>query len=59
LTGGTVEVVQDTEGITVTVSEESRQEIDTIVVLELDRPAGGISPVEMSSMSPDHSTKLE
>ena len=51
LTGGAVEVVQDSQGISVSVSPENQREIDTIVVLDLDRPAGEIPPVSVRSGS--------
>jgi len=47
LTGGTVEVAQDSQGITLRVPAKDRQEIDTIVKLELDGPAGDIRPIAM------------
>ncbi len=39
LTGGTVQVSQTGEGLSVSVPKEHRRELDTIVVLELDGPA--------------------
>jgi alpha-L-fucosidase len=39
LTGGSVEVTQDTDGIAITVPPADRDPLDTIVVLTLDRPA--------------------
>jgi len=44
LTGGKVTVEQDKDGVTINVAEQDQQEIDTIVVLELDGPAGKIIP---------------
>ena len=46
LTGGTAEVVQTADGITVSIAAEHRQELDTIVVLTLDGSAAGIEPVQ-------------
>ncbi len=51
LTGGTVSVQQTDKGIEIQVPAGSRQEIDTIVALKLDGPAGDIPPVAMSSGS--------
>ena len=44
LTGGNATVTQTSEGTIVTVPQAHRQEIDTIVVLELDRPFGETAP---------------
>jgi len=43
LTGGTVRVIQDAKGIAVDVPSEHRQDIDTIIKLTLDGPAGEIA----------------
>lgn len=51
LTGGEVEVKAGPDGITVAVAERYRREIDTIIVLELDGPAGEIAPVNTPSSS--------
>jgi alpha-L-fucosidase len=51
LTGGDGDVRQTPEGITVAVPPQYRQDIDTIVALELDGPAGDIAPVGVSSGS--------
>jgi len=51
LTGGTVSVQQTERGIEIQVPAGSRQEIDTIVVLKLDGPAGDIPPIPISSAS--------
>ncbi|MBI5384049.1 MAG: alpha-L-fucosidase [Verrucomicrobia bacterium] len=51
LSGGQVEVKQSDQGITVSVPKQDRQEIDTIVALELDQPAGGIAPVSAAGKS--------
>jgi alpha-L-fucosidase len=51
LTGGTVRVRQSNDGISIVVPAESRREIDTIVVLELDGPALSIDPVAVPSAS--------
>ena len=42
LTGGTAEVKQTDEAVTISVAKAHRQEIDTIVALELDGPATDI-----------------
>ena len=51
MTGGTAKVVQTDEGIEISVPAEHRQELDTIVVLELDGPAAGIEPLRQRSGS--------
>ncbi len=45
LTGGTAEVKQSEEGIEIFVPEKDRQEIDTIVVLQLDGSAMDLAPL--------------
>ena len=47
LTGGTVEVTQDGAGLSLRVPKWGRQEIDTIVKLELDGPAADIPAVRV------------
>ncbi len=47
LTGGTAAVRQTEEQIEIDVPAEQRQELDTIVVLELDGPAAELRPVTM------------
>jgi len=49
LTGGEVAVKQSADGITVTVDPQHRRSPDTIVVLELDGPAGEIAAVRTTS----------
>jgi alpha-L-fucosidase len=44
LTGGTATVDQTEDGITITVPDEHRQELDTIIELTLDGPAAGLRP---------------
>ncbi len=51
LTGGTVSVRQTNEAVEIQVPAQNRQEIDTIVKLELDGPAGDIEPVATPSAS--------
>mgnify|MGYP005838764873 CR=1 FL=1 len=51
LTGGQATVRQTEKGITVSVPAAYRQEIDTILVLKLDGPAGTITPVAAGSDS--------
>jgi alpha-L-fucosidase len=48
LTGGDVQIEQSDDGIEVSVPKADRQKIDTIVVLELDRPAIDIAPIAVS-----------
>jgi len=50
LTGGQAVVKQTVDGIEIVVPKSGRQEIDTIVVLELDKPAIEIAPVAVSSI---------
>jgi alpha-L-fucosidase len=47
LTGGKVSVEQGDSQVRVTVSPQYRQEIDTIVELRLDGPAGAIEPMDV------------
>ncbi len=49
LTGGTATVKQGDGGLEIAVPKRDRQEIDTIVVLELDRPAMEIRPIAARS----------
>ena len=51
LTGGSATVRQDDEGVAIAVPEAHRQEIDTIVALELDGPASEIAPSRVASGS--------
>jgi alpha-L-fucosidase len=50
LTGGRADVRQSDAGIEIAVAKADRQEIDTIVALELDKPALDIPPVSVSSI---------
>lgn len=47
LAGGTVTVHTSASGLLVAVPEGDRQEVDTIVALELDRPAVGIPAIQV------------
>ena len=49
VTGGTADVAQGENGITMRVAAKDRQEIDTIVRLDLDGPALDLRPVSMPS----------
>jgi alpha-L-fucosidase len=51
LTGGTATVRQTKEAVEIQVPPQNRQEIDTIVKLELDGPAGEIAPIGVVSAS--------
>ena len=51
LTGGSLSVRQTGEGIQIEVPPRDRQEIDTIVKLEFDGPAGDIESIAISSAS--------
>ena len=50
LTGGEATVNQTEAGVEISVPASSRQEIDTIVALELDRPALGIEPIGVAGV---------
>ncbi|HUW18320.1 MAG TPA: alpha-L-fucosidase [Sedimentisphaerales bacterium] len=51
LTGGSVKVRQTQDAVRVTVAEQYRQDIDTIVILELDGPGSTIEPLGVPSRS--------
>jgi alpha-L-fucosidase len=51
LTGGTATVRQTKEAIKISVPQNCRQEIDTIIKLDLDGPAGQINPLNLPSAS--------
>jgi alpha-L-fucosidase len=51
MTGGTATVRQTEESIEISVPKAYRQEIDTIIKLDLDGPAGEIEPVGLPSAS--------
>jgi alpha-L-fucosidase len=51
LTGGTATVKQTSEGVEISVPRSYRQELDTIIVLELNGPADTISPRGLRSNS--------
>lgn len=51
LTGGTAELQQTDDAIEISIPPQHRQEIDTIVVLELDGPAAGLAPGRLPSGS--------
>ena len=51
LTGGSVKLKQTPEGIEISVPKQYRRELDTIVKLRLDGPAGRIEPVALASAS--------
>jgi len=51
LTGGKAVVEQTDSGITVTVGARDRDDLDTIVKLQLDGPAAGLMPGRMPSKS--------
>ena len=51
LTGGTATIEQTDEGITITVPDEHRQELDTIIELTLDGPAAELRPAVVPSGS--------
>lgn len=48
LTGGTATVKQSKDGVKISVPKADRQPIDTIVALELDKPAIEIAPLDVS-----------
>ena len=49
LTGGKASFVQSARGVELSVPAAGRSDIDTIIALELDSPAGTIKPVQFSS----------
>jgi alpha-L-fucosidase len=51
LTGGTARVTQSDKGIEIAVPKADQQEIDTIVILELDKPAIEIQPIAVPGVS--------
>ncbi|HUT46078.1 MAG TPA: alpha-L-fucosidase [Sedimentisphaerales bacterium] len=51
MTGGTATVRQTEESVEISVPKAYRQEIDTIIKLELDGPAGEITPLSFPSAS--------
>jgi alpha-L-fucosidase len=57
LTGGEASVQQTETGVEISVPAASRQEIDTIVALELDKPAMEIAPISVSSSGESLTTK--
>jgi alpha-L-fucosidase len=58
LTGGTANVKQTDEAIEISVPKAYRQEIDTIVKLQLDGPAGELAPIGLPSASLAHEKKV-
>jgi alpha-L-fucosidase len=48
LTGGEVRFAQTDQGITLSMAPSARNEIDTIIVLQLDSPAAGLRPVPLT-----------
>jgi alpha-L-fucosidase len=50
LSGGQLRVSQSAAGVEITVPKSDRQPIDTIVVLQLDKPAIDIAPIAVSSV---------
>jgi alpha-L-fucosidase len=49
LTGGRADVKQDAQAIRIAVPKEFRQNIDTLIELKLDGPAGEIAPVAVAA----------
>jgi alpha-L-fucosidase len=45
LSGGPVDMAQDASGITLRVPQAQQDPVDTLIVLEVDRPAMGLAPV--------------
>ena len=50
LSGGLVDVKQTEEGVEISIPPEARQKVDTIVKLELDRPALELESVSITGM---------
>lgn len=51
LSGGTIDFQQTESGLTCRVAKANQDPVDTLVCLELDRPAMGLAPVRVSRMS--------
>jgi len=51
MTGGKLSLKQTDEAVEIAVDPKDQDPIDTIVVLELDRPAGSIAPISIRSAS--------
>ncbi|OHB79064.1 MAG: hypothetical protein A2V98_02000 [Planctomycetes bacterium RBG_16_64_12] len=49
LTGGTATVIETAEGLEISVPPEHRQELDTIIALQLDGPAAELPPAQSLS----------
>jgi len=56
LTGGPVTVKQDDEALEISLPAGDRHATDTIIALELDRPAGDIAPVDVPAAGPSLTT---
>lgn len=54
LTGGNVAVKQTADGIEISLPAGDRNELDSLIELELDRPAAGIQPLDVPGV-PSHS----
>ncbi len=50
LTGGQLHVSQTAAGLEITIPKSDRQKIDTIVMLQLDKPAIDVAPIAVSSL---------
>jgi len=59
LTGGTATVKQSDKGIEISVPKSDRHELDTIIKLDLDGPAGDIPPVGLPSASLAYGKKAQ
>ena len=59
LTGGTATIKQTDEAIEISVPAARRDELDTIIKLELNGPAGELVPVSMPSASLAHGKKTQ
>ena len=51
LTGDSARVIQTSEGIEISVPKAHRQELDTVIKLQLDGPAADIVPISLPSAS--------
>ena len=62
LTGGEVNFAQTEQGIEISVPTNNRSDMDTVIALELDQPAGAIEPVAVNapadSASPTHAAVI-
>jgi alpha-L-fucosidase len=59
LTGGKADVKQTSDGVEIAVPKSDRQEIDTIIALELDKGAIEIAPISVTGVGESLTTKAK